>query len=117
MIEQFDQPHQTACTAKSVLVVPGGDDGFNASVSVINPARKAATIALSLRALDGEERQSHTLTIPPLGSRLVGLDGCFAPAPAGVPLMLRVASDIPVRKHIVNHLADGWSIDHFPNSK
>ena len=111
------QPHWSACTGKSVMLLPD-NEGFKSSVSVLNPSSKPAQITISVRDVEGNEGPSYKMDLISLGAEIIDLDKILPRQPAGVPTFVQIASNIPVRKHIINHLSDGsWSIDHFPNFK
>ncbi|MHA1566388.1 MAG: hypothetical protein ACTSX7_13830, partial [Alphaproteobacteria bacterium] len=111
------QYHAYACRGRAVLV-QAIDSGFNTDVHLINASSKTCQLDFDLTAPGSDYAASFRRTLPGHGSTLQSLDEAFPQAPRGAMLSLLVRSDLPVRKHIVNHLRDGAvSIDHFPNFK
>ena len=85
-------------------------------LSVFNGATTATAVRVDLIDLYGPYRERRTMRLPRYGSELMVLDEVFKPAPEAELLSIRVFSDQPTRKMIVNVHADtSWSVDHFPD--
>lgn len=111
------QQHMWACRRKSVMILPD-ESGYRSSVALLNPSKGGAAVTLALCDMQGNEVATHEMTLSGLGGGRIYLDDVFPATASGEVCIVHVASDIPIRKHIINHLSDGsWSIDHFPNSK
>lgn len=112
------QPHHMACRGKAVMLLRQ-EGKFSAKVSLINGNRQAVHSTFDLSGAGG--LTSSAVSEIPLGalcSRMIDLDDVFGGELLDGAYVLSVASDAPIRKHIINVLADGtWSIDHLPNSK
>ncbi len=85
-------------------------------LSIFNGATEPTAVNVDLIDLYGRYRDRHTLQLPAYGSELMVLSDVFSPAPEAEFLSVRVFSEQPTRKMIINFHADAsWSVDHFPD--
>jgi bacterioferritin-associated ferredoxin len=89
---------------------------LDAWLSVFNGSARPTGVRVVLVDQYGGYREEHMLQLPKYGAELVLLDSMFKPASEAEVFSVRVYSDEPTRKMIVNVHADkSWSIDHFPD--
>lgn len=106
-----------SCRFKAALL-RAEDAKTDSLVSLINAARATTTARIELSAPEQDYLASHTVALPPFGSRLVEIDAAFDDLPPQANIAVAVHSDRPVSKHLIICHADGsWSQNHFPNAK
>ncbi|HUS56053.1 MAG TPA: (2Fe-2S)-binding protein [Thermohalobaculum sp.] len=111
------QYQSVACRGRGI-VLQGVDGRFATAVHLINADRRETTLEFRMSSLESDFKATFTRTLGRYASALQDLDQPFPDAPRNELLDVFVASDHPVRKHVVNRLSDGaMSVDHFPNFK
>jgi hypothetical protein len=89
---------------------------LDAYLSIFNGALNPTDVRVDLVDAYGSYRERRTLNLPRYGAEFVALDDLFSPTPGADVLTIRVYSDEPTRKMLVNVHGDrSWSVDHFPD--
>jgi hypothetical protein len=90
------------------------DGKTRSRVSVINSSKNKTSVTVSI---DGTKFHAQVrYEIDGNGAWMFDVDELFANNNDGGPMTLRVHSDEPTRKNLINLHPDGsWGVDHFPN--
>lgn len=83
-------------------------------VSVINGSKNRTNVAISLKGVNFHAQVDHK--IDGAGAWMFDVDELFPENNDAGPMILRINSDEPTRKNLINIHPDGsWGVEHFPN--